>query len=148
MGRGFWLPRHGLTRPALAVLRWPGHGSRQLMGAVGKNLLFSPGKLSLCRLANGFPQYPGTKMRPKVVLQKLTLSSSRLLDLKPRDIKNKKPSEILLNVLPEKTRESGKPRDYFEQEMLSPENFRELAADESRIYLNLVKKVLDKALMN
>jgi hypothetical protein len=87
-------------------------------------------------------------MRPKVVLQTLTSSSSRLLDLKPRDLKNKKPSEILLNVLPEKTRESGKPRDYFEQAMLSPESFRELAEDESRIYLSLVKKVLDKAFMN
>ena len=68
--------------------------------------------------------------------------------MKPKDLKDKRPSEILLTVLPEKTLESGKPRDYFEQAMLSPESFRELAEDESRIYLSLVKKVLDKAFMN
>ena len=68
--------------------------------------------------------------------------------MKPRDLKNKKPSEILLNVLPEKTRESGKPREYFERAMFSPENFNQFSEDEKSLYVDLVKRILNKAFLN
>ncbi len=87
-------------------------------------------------------------MRKKILLQTLTLSSLRLLDLKPKDLKNKKLPDILLNFLPEETRKSGKPREYFEKAMFSPENFNNLSEDEKSIYIKLVKTILDKAFLN
>ena len=87
-------------------------------------------------------------MRKKILLQTLTLSSLRLLDLKPKDLKNKRLPDILLNFLPEETRKSGKPREYFEKAMLSPENFNKLSEDEKSIYIKLVKTILDKAFLN
>jgi len=76
------------------------------------------------------------------------LSSLRLLDLKHKDLSNKKLSDIVLNFLPEETRKSGKPREYFERAMLSPENFNELSEDEKSIYVDLVRKILNKAFIN
>ena len=87
-------------------------------------------------------------MRTKILLQTLTLSSLRLLDLKHKDLSNKKPLNILLNFLTDETRKSGKPREYFERAMLSPENFNELSGDEKFIYVDLVKTILDKAFKN
>jgi len=87
-------------------------------------------------------------MRPKIVVQTLILSSLRLLDLPPKHLGNKRLSDIVLNVLPEETRKSGKPRGYFEKEMLSPENFSGLSKEEKSIYLDLVKTILDKAFKN
>ena len=87
-------------------------------------------------------------MRTKLLLQTLALSSLRLLDLKPKDLRNKKPLGILLIFLSNETRRSGKPREYFEKEMLSPENFNELSEDEKSIYVDLVKTILDKAFKN
>jgi hypothetical protein len=87
-------------------------------------------------------------MRTKILLQTLTLSSLRLLDLKPKDLSNKELLDIVLNFLPEETRKSGRPREYFEKEMLSPENFSKLSGDEKSTYTNLVKTILDKAFLN
>ena len=87
-------------------------------------------------------------MRKTILLQTLTLSSLRLLDLKPKDLSNKKLLDIVLNFLPEETRKSGKPREYFEKEMLSLENFNKLSEDEISTYINLVKTILDKAFKN
>ena len=87
-------------------------------------------------------------MRTKILLQTLTLSSLRLLHLKPRDLSNKKPLNILLNFLTDETRKSGKPREYFERAMLSPENFNELSEDEKSFYVDLVRKILNKAFIN
>ncbi len=53
-----------------------------------------------------------------------------------------------MNVLPEAIRKSGKPRNYFERAILSPENFSGLSEKEKAVYLDLVKRVLDKAFIN
>jgi len=87
-------------------------------------------------------------MRKTILLETLMLSSLRLLDLKPKDLGNKRLSDIVLNFLPEETRKSGKPREYFERAMLSPENFSGLSEKEKSIYLDLVKRLLDKAFIN
>jgi len=87
-------------------------------------------------------------MRRTILLETLMLSSLRLLDLKHKDLSNKKLSDIVLNFLPEETRKSGKPREYFEKAMLSPENFNELSEDEKSIYVDLVRKILNKAFKN
>ena len=87
-------------------------------------------------------------MRKKILIQAITLSSLRLLDLKPKDLSNKRLLDVLLNFLPEETRKSGKPREYFERAMFSPENFRKLSEDEKSIYINVVKKILDRAFIN
>ena len=87
-------------------------------------------------------------MRTKLLLQTLMVSSLRLLDLKPKDLKNKRLPDILLNFLPEETRKSGKPREYFEKALLSPENFNGLSDDEKSIYIDLVRKILNKAFKN
>jgi hypothetical protein len=119
-----------------------------LKGAVGK-IPLSWGNLLLGHLVKlPPPTIFRTKMRKKILLQTLTLSSLRLLDLKPKDLSNKKLPDIVLNLLPEETRKSGKPREYFEKEMLSPENFNELSEDEKSIYVDLVKTILDKAFKN
>ena len=76
------------------------------------------------------------------------VSSLRLLDLKPKDLSNKKLPDIVLNFLPEETRKSGKPREYFERTMLSPENFNGLSEDERSTYVDLVRKILNKAFLN
>ena len=68
--------------------------------------------------------------------------------MKPRDLSNKKPLGILLNFLTDETRKSGKPREYFERAMLSPENFNELSEDEKSFYVDLVRKILNKAFLN
>jgi hypothetical protein len=94
------------------------------------------------------PNILGTKMRTKLLLQTLALSSLRLLDLKPKDLRNKKPLGILLSFLSNETRRSGKPREYFERAMLSPENFNGLSEDEKSIYIDLVRKILNKAFKN
>jgi hypothetical protein len=117
------------------------------MGAVGKNLLFqgvscqSPTPTALAR-------YSRDKMRTKIVLQTLRLSSSRLLDLKPGDLSHKKPLVNLLDFLTDETRKSGKPREYFERAMLSLENFNGLCEGEKSIYIDLVRKILNKAFIN
>jgi hypothetical protein len=87
-------------------------------------------------------------MRKTILLETLMLSSLRLLDLKPKDLSNKKLPDIVLNFLPEETRKSGKPREYFEKALLSPENFNELSEDEKSTYISLVKTILDKAFKN
>lgn len=87
-------------------------------------------------------------MRTRILLQKLTLSSVRLLDLKAKDLSNKKPLNILLSFLTDETRKSGKPREYFEKAMLSPENLNGLSEDEKSIYIDLVRKILNKAFIN
>ena len=76
------------------------------------------------------------------------VSSLRLLDLKPKNLSNKKLPDIVLNFLPDETRKSGKPREYFEKAMFSPENFNELSEDEKFFYIDLVKTILDKAFIN
>ena len=76
------------------------------------------------------------------------VSSLRLLDLKPKNLSNKKLPDIVLNFLPDETRKSGKPREYFEKAMFSPENFNELSEDEKSFYIDLVKTILDKAFIN
>jgi hypothetical protein len=87
-------------------------------------------------------------MRTRILLQKLTLSSVRLLDLKAKDLSNKKPLNILLSFLTDETRKSGKPREYFEKAMSSPENLNGLSEDEKSIYIDLVRKILNKAFIN
>lgn len=87
-------------------------------------------------------------MRPKIVVQTLIRSSLRLLDLPPKHLGNKILSDVVLNVLPEETRKSGKPREYCERTMLSPENFSGLSEKEKAVYLDLVKRILDKAFIN
>ncbi len=87
-------------------------------------------------------------MRTKLLLEALTLSSSRLLDLQFRDLGDKKPLGILLDFLIDETRKSGKPREYFERAMLSPENFNGFSDDEKSIYIDLVRKILNRAFIN
>jgi hypothetical protein len=87
-------------------------------------------------------------MRPVIVLQTLMLSSLRLLNLPRKHLGNKTLSDVVLNVLPEETRKSGKPRKYFERTMLSPENFSGLSEKEKSFYLDLVRRILDRAFIN
>ena len=82
-GRGTSLT---LSPVRLAALRNPGHGSRQLMGAVGKNPLSWEKSSARPYRQRPSPDVLGTKMRTKLLLQILTLSSLRLLDLKPKYI--------------------------------------------------------------
>jgi len=117
------------------------------MGAVGKNLLSLENLLvpiSPTALARCF----GDKNENENPIQKLTLSSLRLLDLKPRDLSNKRPLDILLHFLTDETGKIGKPREYFERAMLSPENFNGLSEDEKSTYTDLVRKILNKAFIN
>jgi len=53
-------------------------------------------------------------------------------------------TEILLNILPEEIRKTGKGREYFEGEMLG-NWFPDLSEDEKVLVLSLTKAVLDKA---
>jgi hypothetical protein len=41
---------------------------------------------------------------------------------------------------------SGKPREYFERTMLSPENFNGLSEDERSTYVDLVRKIWSEPL--
>ncbi len=75
-------------------------------------------------------------------------SSLRLLNLPRKHLGNTTLSDVVLNVLPEAIRKSGKPRNYFERAILSPENFSGLSEKEKAVYLDLVKRVLDKAFIN
>ena len=87
-------------------------------------------------------------MRTKLLLEALMRSSVRLLDLKPGDLCNKEPMDTLLDFLTDETQISGKPREYFERAMLSPENFNGLPEDEKSTYIDLVRKILNKAFVN
>jgi hypothetical protein len=87
-------------------------------------------------------------MRTKLLREALTLSSSRLLDLKPGELSDKKPLCILLDFLTDETRKSGKSREHFERAMLSPENFNGFSDDEKSIYVDLVRKILNRAFIN
>ncbi len=53
-------------------------------------------------------------------------------------------TEILLDILPEEIRKSGRGREYFEQEMLG-NWFPDLTDDEKVLVLSLTKAVLDRA---
>lgn len=68
--------------------------------------------------------------------------------MKREDLNNKKPLNVLLRFLSDETRKSGKPREYFEKAMLSPENFNRLSEDEKFIYVDLVRKILNKAFLH
>lgn len=68
--------------------------------------------------------------------------------MKRKDLNNKKPLNVLLRFLSDETRESGKPREYFEKAMLSPENFNRLSEDEKFIYVDLVRRILNKAFLH
>ena len=87
-------------------------------------------------------------MRTKLLLQTLALSSLRLLHLRPKDLSNKEPLNVLLSFLSDETRKSGKPREYFERALLSPENFNGLSEDERSTYVDLVRNILNKAFLN
>lgn len=54
-------------------------------------------------------------------------------------------TDILLDILPEKIRQNGKGREYFEERMLR-EWFPDLPEDEKVIVISLTKAVLDRAL--
>ena len=82
------------------------------------------------------------------MVETLTLSSSRLLDLKPGELSDKKPLCILLDFLIDKIRISGRPREYFERAMLSPEHCNGLSNDEKSVYVDLVRKILNRAFIN
>jgi hypothetical protein len=66
----------------------------------------------------------------------------RLLDLKAKDLSDKKPLNILLRFLTDETRKSCEPREYFEKAMFSPGNFNGLSEDEKSIYIDFVRKIL------
>lgn len=51
---------------------------------------------------------------------------------------------ILLDILPEEIKKSGRGREYFEQEMLG-DWFPDLTDDEKVLVLSLTKAVLDRA---
>jgi hypothetical protein len=87
-------------------------------------------------------------MRTEILVQKLTVSSSRLLHLNLRELRDKKSLDALLNFLTDETRKSGRPREYLERAMLSPENFSGLSDDEKSTYIDLVGKILNKAFIN
>ena len=53
-------------------------------------------------------------------------------------------TEILLNILPEEIRKTGKGREYFEGKMLG-NWFPDLSEDEKVLVVSLTKAVLDKA---
>lgn len=53
-------------------------------------------------------------------------------------------TDILLDILPEKIRQSGKGREYFEERMLR-EWFPDLLEDEKVLVISLTKAVLDRA---
>jgi hypothetical protein len=53
-------------------------------------------------------------------------------------------TEILLDILPEEIRKTGKGREYFEGKMLG-NWFPDLTEDEKVLVLSLTKAVLDKA---
>jgi hypothetical protein len=87
-------------------------------------------------------------MRTKLLLETLMQSSVRLLGLRPGDLSKKKHLDILLDFLTDETRKSGRSREYFERAMLSPENFSGLSEDERSAYIDLVRKILNKAFIN
>lgn len=87
-------------------------------------------------------------MRTRRLLEALRLSSSRLLDLQSRNLGDKKPLGILLDFLIDETQKSGKSREYFERAMLSPENFSGFSDDEKSLYIDLVRKILNRAFIN
>lgn len=53
-------------------------------------------------------------------------------------------TDILLDILPEKIRQSGKGREYFGERMLR-EWFPDLLEDEKVLVISLTKAVLDRA---
>lgn len=53
-------------------------------------------------------------------------------------------TEILLDILPEEIKKTGRGREYFEQRMLG-DWFPDLTEDEKALVLVLTKAVLDKA---
>ena len=53
-------------------------------------------------------------------------------------------TEILLDILPEEIRKTGKGREYFEGEMLA-NWFPDLSDDEKVLVISLTKEVLDRA---
>ena len=53
-------------------------------------------------------------------------------------------TEILLDILPEEIKKSGRGREYFEEEMLR-NWFPDLTEDEKVLVLSLTKAVLDRA---
>jgi hypothetical protein len=87
-------------------------------------------------------------MRTKLLLQTLALSSLRLLHLRPKDLSNKEPLNVLLSFLSDEIRKSDKSREYFERAMLSPENFNGLSEHERSTYVDLVRNILNKAFLN